>query len=1064
MVWFVARTDNERSSLARSQDSLATNDQDFAAALSIRAKIVNVTTAMKTLVFLPTAFLLLTAEADQSAVPCPGFPYSNTSPLGILRALSRVFVCVLAYSALAVSTHAHEITLFDRTTTATVVYAVDGGAPIAKAAELLGHDLRALSGHDPLVSSTLDHVKGPAVIIGRVDAAMIAAILRTNKISTSQIGRKWETYGRAVVPAPWNPKEKALVIFGSDTRGTIWGVIDLTREMGVSPWEWWADVAIRRVDRIAVDASLHYSREPSVKYRGIFLNAGEHGMNPWVSKTFDPAQGNMGPRSYARIFELMWRLKANTIWPAMTKVDTPFNAILDNARTAAGYAIVRGSSHVEMLLRTNSREWDPATRGPYNWLLNRQEMIHYWTESVQKFGSYENLYTVGLRNMDDFPMQGVNTPEQMADVLHEVINGQRKILSDELHRPASEAPQVFTAYKEVLPAYDTGRIQLPPDITINWPDDNFGYIRRLSNTEERKRSGGSGIYYHDTFWGPPNAYMWLQSTHPALMWEEMTKAWQFDARQLWILNVGSIKPGEFLTQLFLAIAFDVPRFNTCSSVRVYMRDWAAENFGRQHADRVADLLWGYYQLAFERAPEFMGWTEVFPETAIRQTEFNAFDFGDENARRVEAYQQLVSAGNDLAATLTADRRDAFYQLVQYQMLGAAAINLRQLYLDKTILYGLQHRASANVYAQKAKEAQEKILTDARIYNEEMAGGKWRHMIDPLPKDLPIYETPHFPRWSDNGEKKCGVQVEGGAFFDGSDWWTPDLPVFHPELKETHFIDVFAEHALEGAWTATAAAPIDAFHQATLDVAKTTPVPWIKLSKTAGRFSPADQHFEDRILVSIDWTAAPIGGAGEVIVTGPAFKQPIAVHVRLAQPNPAKNVSFIEADRIVSIYATHTDSLNGRWEVLDGLGHTGASLRTRLDMKSIDAMNEVEVRKAPSATYRFATSTTDDRATLSAVALPTFPITTEHGVRLAVSIDNGPLHVLDFFAPEFSAAWREHALSNKAIQKVSDLRLAAGAHTLSVYALDPGVALDRFEVAFTGAPRAYGPVPETRVLK
>jgi hypothetical protein len=967
---------------------------------------------------------------------------------------------VIAPSLLA---HADEFSLYDGKTSATIVYAPDGSAPIAKAAALLGHDLKALSGHDSVVTTAMDRGKGAAVIIGPADAPSIAAILRANKISPQPIDGKWETYGRTVVPAPWNSEDKALVIFGSDIRGTIWGVIDLTREMGVSAWEWWADVGIRRADHVAVDASLRYSREPSVKYRGIFLNAGAHGLNPWVSKTFDPAQGNMGPRSYDRIFELMWRLKANTIWPAMTKVDTPFNAISENAQVAADYAIVRGSSHVEMLLRTNSREWDTKTRGPYNWLVSRQEMIRYWTESVQKFGSFENLYTVGLRNADDFPMQGVDTPEQMADVLHDVIAEQRKILSAVLQKPASDAPQVFSAYKEVLPAYDTGRIQLPDDVTINWPDDDFGYIRRLSSAEERKRSGGSGIYYHDTFWGPPNAYIWLQSTHPALMWEEMTKAYQCDARKLWILNVGSIKPGEFLTQFFLELSFDAPRFKTCDSVREYMRSWAAENFGREHADRVTEILWGYYQLAFERAPEFMGWTEVFPETSVRQTEFNALDFGDENARRVAAYQHLVSAANDLAKALPADRKDAFYQLVQYQVLGAAAINLRQLYLDKSITYGLQHRASANVYAQMAKESQEKILADARFYNEQIAGGRWRYMIDPLPKDLPIFEAPHVPTWGNNGDTKCGVQVEGGAFFDGTDWWTPDLPPFHPELKETHYIDVFAQGTFETNWSATAAAPIDTFRQATLNVSKTTPAPWIKLSKTAGRFSPKDGHFEDRIEVSIDWTAAPPNGAGEVIVTGPAFKQPIAVHIHLAPRDPAK-ATFIEANRIVSMYAVHADALTGDWETLDGLGHTGASLRTRLDMKSVDSGNDARVRQAPSATYRFATSTVDDRATLSAVALPTFPITKENGVRIAVSIDDGSLHTLDFFAPEFSSAWREHVLTNKAVERLSDLRLAAGAHTLTVYALDPGVTLDRFEIAFTGAPRAYGPVPETRTLK
>jgi len=984
--------------------------------------------------------------------------------LRLPRNLSGIFIGLLAGGALSFSALADDVTLFNSNTLAIVVYAGDGGAPIKKVSQLLAHDLRELTGHDPLITSNFNEVNGPAVIIGSTDSPQIASILQANKISTEPIKGKWETYGRAVVPAPWNSSEKALVIFGSDTRGTIWGVIDLTREMGVSAWEWWADVSIRKVDHIAVDASLHYSHEPSVKYRGIFLNAGEHGLNPWASKTFDPELGNMGPKTYAQIFELMWRLKANAIWPAMTQVDTPFNAIPENAQTAADYAIVRGSSHVEMLLRTNPREWDPKTRGPYNWLVNRQEMIRYWTEAVQKFGSFENLYTVGLRNMDDFPMQGVDTPQQMGEVLHDVITAQRKILSDTLHKPATDAPQVFTAYKEVLPAYDTGLVKLPSDVTINWPDDDFGYIRRLSNSEERKRSGGSGIYYHDTFWGPPMSYLWLQSTHPALMWEEMSKAYQFDARQLWILNVGSIKPGEFLTQLFLELAFDTPSFAKCSDVRACLRKWSAENFGEEYAERVTDILWGYYNLAFDRNPEFMGWTEVFPEMPIRQTEFNIVSYGDENARRADAYLSLAEQVEALMAAMPADRKAAFYQLVQYQVASAANINLRQLYLDKSIAYGLQHRASANVYAEHVKEAQDRIFADGHFYNEVMSDGKWRHMMEPLPKDLPIFETSHIPTWSDNGDKKCGVQVEGGAFFDGTDWWTPDLPVFHPELKETRYIDVFAQGDFDATWTATPTMPVNAFGQAKLNLSATTPAPWIKLSQSTGRFSSADKHFEDRILVSIDWNTAPAGATGEVIITGPAFKQPIAVHVRLAKPNPAKDVSFIESDRVVSIYATHADTLSQGWEILDGLGHTGADLRARLDGQSIDPKNESKVRKAPMATYRFATTTTDDSATLNAVALPTFPITAENGLRIAVSIDNGPLHILDFFAPEFSAAWREHVLSNKATEKLPGLRLAAGEHLLTVYALDPGVTLDRFEIAFTGAARAYAPVPETRVLR
>lgn len=344
---------------------------------------------------------------------------------------------------------------FDAATVQTVAFDDLGGVPIAKAADLLKHDLTALTGRPPLVTSSFDRARGSGIIIGLATSPRIAAILAANRISTEPIAGKWETYGRAVVKAPWNKREQVLIVFGSDIRGTIWGVIDLTREMGVSAFEWWADVTIAHRDHLPIQTALCYSNPPSVKYRGVFLNAGAHGLNPWAGKTYDPAFGNIGPRTYARIFELLWRLKANTIWPAMTKDDAPFNKTPENAQVARDYAIVRGSSHVEMLLRTNPNEWNAKSMGPYNWT-NREEMIRYWTGAVQQFGQYENMYTVGLRNMDDFPMQGANTPEQMAGVLSDVIAAQRKILTDTLHKPADEIPQVFTAYKEILPAYDTG--------------------------------------------------------------------------------------------------------------------------------------------------------------------------------------------------------------------------------------------------------------------------------------------------------------------------------------------------------------------------------------------------------------------------------------------------------------------------------------------------------------------------------------------------------------------------------------------------------------------------------
>ncbi|MGH7995844.1 MAG: glycosyl hydrolase 115 family protein [Opitutaceae bacterium] len=947
-----------------------------------------------------------------------------------------------------------DLVLFDGGAAPTVVYAADGGTPIRKAAELLGGDLRALTGRDPVVTPAPARVKGPEVIIGLFDSPEIAPILRANGIGTAQIAGKWEVYGRAVVPAPGNRGGKALVIFGSDVRGTIWGVTDLSGQMGISPWVWWADVTPRRVARIAVSSDLAYSKEPTVKYRGIFLNAGKHGLVAWATKTYDPGDTHLGPRTYARIYELMWRLKANTIWP-----EPDFNLDPDNYKTAAEYAIVRGSSHVEMLLRNNSVEWSDS-RGPYNWFTNRRNMIEYWTEAVRKWGKYDNLYTVGLRDKDDFPMQGVRTYPQIADALTNVIAAQRKILSTTLGRPANEIPQVLTLYKEVLPAYMTGRLKLPDDVTMNWPDDNFGYIRELSDARQRLRSGGSGIYYHADFWGPPMAYLWIGSTDPSLMWEEMTKAARFDARRIWMLNVGSIKPLEFLTQFFLALAYDADAFKDSRSVKTYLRTWVADNLSHKRADAITDVLWRYYRLAFDRNPEFMGWTQVFPETPVRQTKFNMVAFGDENARRGAAYRRIMDEARSLMAALPSDRKAAFYELVEYPVDIAGNLNLRQLDLDKSIAYGLQHRASANVYAGKALAAHLANLAATRYYNGKLAGGKWKGWMDTTYQDLPMYETPHIPTWSSGGKLRWGVQVEGGEYIDGEGWWGANLPPFHPELRRSRYLDVFVSAPVEAAWTVRPT------------------VPWIKVDRRSGRFSPATRIFEARIQVSIDWAKAPpgetipqigvlrepLGATGDLVVSSSVNDREYRVHVVIAPRNKVPNVSFIEADRIVSMYAIHPDARTGRWEVLHGLGHVGvgSDIRTPLDMKSVDAKSAAAVRGAPSLTYRFATTTADDRASFTAFALPTFPITSENGLRIAVSIDHGRPEVLDLAAPEYSEAWRQHVLTNEAEERLVNLELAPGAHTLTVYALDPGVTLDRFEIAFTGAQRAYGAVPETRI--
>ena len=956
--------------------------------------------------------------------------------------LRWAFVALLFAAAPA---RAENTVLFDGKSVATVVYDPAGGAPIAKAAALLAHDLGAVSGRKPAVSTALP-AQGTAVLIGRIDSPSIAAILAANRIDTKPVAGKWESYGRAGVTGPGGVH--ILVIFGSDTRGTIWGVIDLTREMGVSAWEWWADVKIRKAAHVAVDGALRYSKEPTVKYRGIFLNDEEYGLFPWASKTYDPKLGNIGPKTYARIYELMWRLKANTLWPAMHTVSEAFNKVPGNPEMAADYAIIHATSHVEMMLRSNPHEWDSKTMGPYNFVTNRDAMLKYWDGAVQQYGKYDNIYTVGLRGADDYPMAGADTPQGMAKILEDVFAAQRKILTDRLGKPADQIPQVFTPYKEVLPAYDAG-LKVPDDITLAWPDDNFGYIRRLSNAKERERSGGAGVYYHTSYWGGPMSYLWLASTHPALLWEEMNKAYRFDARRYWILNVGDIKPGEYLMQLFLDIGFDADAFPDAPSVKAHLKKWAAENFGAANADAIAEILWKQYDLAFDRNPEFMAWSTAFPETAVSQTEFNMLDFGDENARRVAAYRDIMGQAKALAAKMPADRKSAFYQLVQYPVDAAGDMNIRQLSLDKTITYGLQRRESADTYSADARKAQSAIDADAKFYNNVMENGKWRGMMGLHPHDLPAYDNPHLPKWADNNDKGCGWQTEGGGYFAGGGW-PQRLPAFQRAIPRQRYLDFFVTGRVAAKWSLK------------------PNVPWITLSQSTGTLGP--KHLEQRVWIGIDWSKAPDGATGGIVASCGNTTARMPIGIRTAPAPLAQDVSFLEDDNIVSIYAVHPDARSDGWDELDGLGHTGASLRSSLTMASVDPNDAAALAKAPHLTYRFGTAVkrgydlvSGEKAMLRVIALPVLPVTSDNGMRLAVSIDGGPAKVLDFFGAEFTEVWRQHVLTNSAVATLYDLSFKPGAHTLTITALDPGFILDRIEVDFDGAPRAYGPVPETRIV-
>lgn len=377
----------------------------------------------------------------------------------------------------------YAFTLASPRQTAAILYDASDAAVVKRAAELFAADVEAVTGRRPQVTSATGET-GPAVIVGTVGgSALIRRLSEAGKIDTAPLEGAWERYLIQTVANPLPGIRKALVIAGSDRRGAAYGLFTLSELIGVSPWYWWADVPVKKHAALHVDAPPTYSQTPSVRYRGIFLNDEDWGLTPWASQTFEPERGNIGPRTYAKVCELLLRLKANYLAPAMHPVSTSFNQIPENKLVADTFAIVMGSTHCEPLLLNTASEWDTQTMGPWNYDKNKEGINRVLTQRVRENSPYENVYTLALRGLHDGAMSTTLPMHEKVRMLQQALLDQRQILAENIDRPVETVPQAFTPYKEVLEIYSNG-LELPDDVTIVWPDDNYGYMKRLSGVRD----------------------------------------------------------------------------------------------------------------------------------------------------------------------------------------------------------------------------------------------------------------------------------------------------------------------------------------------------------------------------------------------------------------------------------------------------------------------------------------------------------------------------------------------------------------------------------------------------
>lgn len=943
---------------------------------------------------------------------------------------------------------------------ATVYHDPDDYTVVGKSAGLFAGDILEVTG------KTMEVTAGsPAdryvVIAGTIEKnSYIRRLAEQGKIDTSPLRGAWERYIIRTVPKPFPGIDKALVVAGSDRRGAAYGLLALSELAGISPWHWWADVPAAKHSAIYIDAPGELSPAPSVKYRGIFINDEDWGLKPWAAKTFEPERGNIGPRTYARVCELLLRLKANYLAPAMHPVSAPFYSIAENKLVADSFAIVMGSSHCEPLLLNTASEWDSRRLGPWNYDVNKARIDSVLDSRVAESCAYENVYTLALRGLHDGAMNGDDASMQ-AKVrrLGAALKAQRDIVAAHHDTAVENVPQAFTPYKEVLEIYDNGLV-LPDDVTIMWPDDNFGYMKRLSGPREQKRSGRSGVYYHLSYLGVPHSYLWFSTTPPALMYEELRKAYDTTADRIWLANVGDIKGCEMQMSLFLDMAYDIERFNA-QNVVTYPARWLAGMFGSELYPGFEDVYLSHISLAFARKPEYMGWGYWNNCHGIGEkrtdTEFSFDNYG-EAYRRLNEYGRISAIADSMLATVAENARPALFELFCYPVKGAALMNAMTMGGQLYRKYVREGRNGATVLKKKVECLHDSLEKITDTYNS-LLDGKWRHMMS-LRQNydgsssyfmVPLMEDVCKP----DDSRRLGISVEGESRTEGTGAFRR-LPVFNRFSQPKYHIDIFSRGKDEVEWKATVSQP------------------WIVLSDSTGNTSD-----KTRIYVSVDWDKAPeqCTASGTIEISGGGSTETILVSTFSPEGISDSDINglFMEDNGYVSIPAhdfhRKYENEDIKIDILPGIGIEGSSLRLGNPTAPLQCYRDSNVPRVEYDFYTFNAGIVD----MYTYVLPTFPLHAERDFKLpennnsdtkySVRIDDGSIATPSTSAGEYTQLWYESVLRNCRVNKSTLYVRRPGKHTLQIRCGDPGTVIQKIVIDTGGMSRSYlGPQSTKFVMK
>jgi hypothetical protein len=902
---------------------------------------------------------------------------------------------------------------------------------VLKVAGLLQKDLSYVSGGKAEMIMNHTQKSENLVIVGTVGKSeLIDRLVKDRKIDVSPLKGKWEQFLIVSVKQPLEGVDNALVIIGSDKRGTIFGMFELSGKMGVSPWYWWADAPIKVRQNIFVKRGTSYTiGEPKVKYRGIFINDEAPALTNWAKEKF----GGFNHHFYEKVFELILRNKANYLWPAMWRPSIFATDDPENLRLADEYGIVISTTHHEPMMRYHE-EWSQYNGGAWNYQTNKEKLKEFWRSGIERMGDFESVVTVGMRGDGDEAM----TKETAVDVMKNIIADQRQIISDVTKKPADQTQQVWAIYKEVQDYYDKG-LRVDDDILVLFCDDNWGNIRIVPKKEDVDHKGGYGMYYHFDFVGGPVSYTWINVTQIERVWEQMNLAYEWGVKDLWIVNVGDIKPMELPISFFLNFAWNTDM--SAAGIPPFYESWAEQQFGKKYAREIGNIIALYTKYSARRTPEMLK-----PDTYSLENYREA-------DRIIDEYRQLLEAGRTIHEALPQSYKAAYYQLVLFPIEVSSNLNEMNVAVAKNKLYGFQSRASTNKYADQAKE---NFLKDAELtknYHKTLAGGKWNHMMSQTHlgytswNSPPVNKMPEISYIQTPTSAALGYLLEHGtgrSRFNRGGLYSQSFPAFDPVNDQHYFIEIFNKG------TELLTYSIKAKND------------WVKLSSGNGTI-----QYDEKVIVSIDWTRAPKRQeTGEIVIAGAGQEFTVKVPLR---NDLLQATGFVESNGVVSIEAVNftrkTESKNIHWTIIPNLGRTNSALT----VEPADAERQLPGKTTPSLEYEF-TIFDEHELTVEAYLSPTLNYKKNEGLKYAVAIDNEDPQIVNIHEGDSVPDWEYPDWWNNSVtdhirkKQSSHKTVKAGKHTLKIWMVDPGVVFQKFVIDAGGLKPSYLGPPESKIIK